>query len=125
MGSGTVSPAAATAVVDYDMLTGAEGPRFARMNGVDRVLTSLGMAGSAAAGDAAIRLYVEDTYYGNFINPTAGAVGPKKDDYVPITVPVPAGQQIRAIVYDAATTNPLILTLTWDEYPKGTLTRGR
>ena len=67
MGSGSVAPLAATAVLDYDMLTGAEGPRFARMNGVDRVITGLGMAGSAAAGDSAIRFYVEDTYYGNFL----------------------------------------------------------
>jgi hypothetical protein len=119
MGSGAVVPAAATAVVDYDMLTGGEGPRFSRMNGVDRVITSIGLCGSAAAGDAGIRLYVEDTYYGNFYNITTGY--PTKDHFVPVTIPVPAGQQIRAVVFDAAGTNPLNLVLTWDEYPKGTL----
>jgi len=67
MGSGSVAPAAATAVLDYDLLTGAEGPRFARMNGVDRIITGIGLAGSAAAGDCGIRLYIEDQYYGNFL----------------------------------------------------------
>jgi len=121
MGVGSVAPAAATAVLLYDMLTGEDGPRFARMNGVDRVITKVALAGSAAAGDSAVQLFVEDTYYGTIKNTTGGAVLAKADDHIPITIPVPAGQQIRAIVSDAATTNPLNLLLMWDEYPKGTL----
>jgi len=54
-------------------------------------------------------------------NTTGGAVLAKRDDFIPVTIPIPAGRQIRAVVYDAATTNPINLILMWDEYPKGTL----
>jgi len=119
MGTGSVSVAAATAVVGYDLLTSGNGPRFARMAGVDRVITGVGLCGSAAANDAEIEIYVEDVFAGNFYNITTGF--PTKDHIIGQQVAVPAGAQIRAKVVDAPGTNPINLVLTWDELPVGSL----
>ena len=119
MGVGQVSVAAATAVVGYDLLLSGTGPRFARMAGVDRVVTAVGVCGSAAALDTELHMFVEDVFSGNFFNITTGA--PTKDHMINTKIVVPANAQIRIVVNDAAATNPINVTLQWDEYPAGSL----
>ena len=109
MGVGEVSIAAATAVVGYDLLTGE---RWQSM-GVPRALTGIALAGSAAALDTKIGLYIDDVYIGSFLNSATGAVlldahlRPLDRNYVPPYA------QIHAIVEDAPATNPINLTITW------------
>jgi len=119
MGVGQVSVAAASATVGTDLLTFGTGPRFARMAGVDRVIKSIGVAGSAAADDTELHVFVEDVFAGNFFNITTGH--PTKDHMVETKIVVPANAQIRVVVNDAAATNPINVVLTWDEYPAGSL----
>ena len=119
MGVGQVSVAAASATVGIDLLTFGTGPRFARMAGVDRIITGVGCCGSAAALDTEIHLFVEDVFAGNFYNITTGA--PTTDHILPTKIAVPAGAQIRCVVNDAAATNPINITLKWDELTPGTL----
>jgi hypothetical protein len=119
MGVGQVSVAAATAVVGYDLLLSGTGPRFARMAGVDRVIKAVGVCGSAAGADTELHIFVEDVFAGNFYNITTGL--PTKDHMVETKIVVPANAQIRVVVNDSAATNPINVTLTWDEYPAGSL----
>jgi len=119
MGVGQVSVAAATAVVGYDLLASGTGPRFARMAGIDRVITGVGLCGSAAAGDTEVHVYVEDVFAGNFYNTTTGF--PTVDHVCKTKIAVPANAQIRAVVNDAPATNPANLLILWDELPVGSL----
>jgi len=119
MGVGQVSVAAASATVGTDLLTFGTGPRFARMAGVDRIITGIGVCGSAAGADTELHFFIEDVFAGNFFNITTGL--PTKDHIIQTRIAVPAGAQIRCVVNDAAATNPINVTIQWDEYTPGTL----
>ena len=93
---------AATAVLNYDIFSGEVWARTPN----NRALTGSGIRGSAAAGDTEIELYIDEVRVGNFINVNTGV--PNNDDLAPLeSLFVPAGAQLRGIVRDAATTNPL------------------
>lgn len=98
----TVSVPAATAVVDADLFTGEVWSRAPQ----NRVVTGMGLRGSAAAGDSEIELFIDEVRVGNFFNNDLGF--PDNDDLLPLeNLAVPAGAQLRAIVRDAPATNPL------------------
>lgn len=102
MPSYTVSIAASVAVVGADLFTGEVWAR----SPVDRILTSHGLRGSAAAGDTEVELMIDEVRVGDFFNTTTGF--PNMDDLIPLdNLFVPAGAQLRALVRDAATTNPI------------------
>jgi len=109
MGVGEISVAAATAVVGYDLF---QGTRFQQM-GSPRALTGIGVAGSAAALDTILALYIDDVYIGSFYNTATGAVlldshlRPLDRNYVP------PFSQLHLIVEDAPLTNPINVILTW------------
>lgn len=96
------SVAASTAVLDADLFTGEVWSRSPR----NRVISGYGMRGSAAAGDTEVELFVDEVRIGNFFNNNTGF--PNNDDLLPLErLGVPAGAQLRAIVRDAASTNPI------------------
>jgi len=98
----TVSVAAATAVVGADLFTGEVWSR----SPVNRVLTALGMRGSAAAGDTEVEYFIDEIRVSTQFNNNTGF--PNIDDLIPVdNLGVPAGSQLRAVVRDAATTNPI------------------
>jgi len=102
-----VSIAAAVAVVGYDLLTNR--PDIAS-SGLRRVLRSLALTGSAAAGDAAVDVKVANRTVASLFNtatgfPTADAA--KFDTQYA----VPPGSPVSVIVTDAPATNPLNLLI--------------
>lgn len=97
-----VSVAAATAIIDADLFTGEVWARAPQ----DRVLTGIGVRGSTAAGDTEFEVYIDEVRVGNFFNVSTGF--PNNDDLAPLeSLGVPAGAQLRAIVRDAAASNPI------------------
>ena len=97
-----VSVAAAVAILDADLFTGEVWARAPQ----NRVLTGIGCRGSAAAGDTEFEVFIDEVRVGNFFNVSTGF--PNNDDLAPLeSLGVPAGAQLRAIVRDAATTNPV------------------
>lgn len=106
----TVSVAAATAVVGYDLLVGtvyARGPKH-------RTINAVGLKGSAAAGDTIVDIYVDEVRIGTFQNTGTGI--PNKDDlFMTERNIIPAGAQLRAVVTDAPATNPINLMVTLED----------
>lgn len=109
MGVLEISVAATTAVVGYDLLQGERGQQM----GSPRALTGIAVAGSAAALDTKLGLYIDDVYIGSFYNTATGAVlldahlRPLDRNYVP------PYSQLHLIVEDAPATNPINCTITW------------
>jgi hypothetical protein len=99
--TGEVSVAAATAVVNYDLF---QNETF-RTAGRPRMLNYIGVAGSAAAGDAKVDLLVDQHLVGSFYNLATGF--PTRDHLRPVGVVVPAGATVVCKVTDAPATNPI------------------
>ena len=98
----TVSIGASVAVVDYDLFTDQVWAR----SPANRILQGIAVKGSAAAGDSQVELYIDEQRIGDFFNNATGF--PNNDDLLPVdNLFIPAGAQLRAIVRDAAATNPL------------------
>lgn len=109
MGNIRVSVAAATAVADYDLL------QDTRLQQVPytRVLETIKVTGSAAAGDTTIDLFVGEDYIGRFANTNTGEGN--KDDEQELGVIVYPNEAIHAIVVDPPSTNPIILNIRYRE----------
>lgn len=104
------SVAAATAIVGYDIFKDQVWARAP----VDRVLTGIGIKGSAAALDTEVEVYVDEVRVGNFFNGSTGV--PNNDDLMDIEdLGVPAGAQLRCIVKDAPVTNPINVMAALEE----------
>jgi len=103
---GQVSVAAATAVVGYDLFR----DQTWRVSSRPRKLRGLAMAGSTAAGDTAVDLYVDRYHVGRFYNLAAG--WPTMDHMIPLKGnAVPPGATVACIVADAPATNPINVIL--------------
>ncbi len=104
---GQVSVAAATAVAGYDMFR----DQTWRVSSRTRRLRGMGVAGSAAALDSAVDLFVDQYHVGRFYNSATGMVlvdahmMPLKGNLVP------PGATISCIVAIAPGTNPLNIVL--------------
>lgn len=107
MGSDTISVAAATAAVGYDLTSGKSVQSSYRA----RYLKGIACTGSTAAGDTAFDLFVDTIKVGTFVNTDTGV--PNVDDILPAGHLVPAGAQLHAYVTDAATSNPVYVTFVW------------
>ena len=105
---GTVSVAAATAVVGYDLFAN----QTWRVSSKTRRLRGFAMAGSAAALDTAVDLFIDQYHVGKFYNSATGA--PLMDAHnIPLKGNlVPPGATIAAIVADAPATNPINIILS-------------
>lgn len=96
-----VSVAAATAVLGYNLL--ADSPH--RQSSRGRTLRAAALKGSAAAGDTAIRILVNQTEVGVLFNTNTGF--PNRDDLVAVGAEVPGNAEISVIITDAPATNPI------------------
>jgi len=101
------SIAAATAVVGYDLLTSdlLATAQYAR------TIDSAGLAGSAAALDTIVDLYVGPTFIARLFNTAQGAVLVDAHMFGIKNVFVPAGQRVQAKVVDAPATNPINIAI--------------
>ena len=108
MPSYIVSVAAAVALVGADLVVGERWKEQPN----DRVLTGIGMMGSAAAGDTVVDLMVDETRVAQLTNQGIGF--PNNDDMVEVSVIIPANAELSAVVTDAAATNPINLRLDID-----------
>jgi len=106
-----VSVAAATAVVGYDLFVNQV---FARAPN-DRIITGVGVKGSAAALDTLVDLYVDETRIaGGLANISTGV--PNNDDIMSMEdLYVPAGAQLRCIITDAPSTNPINVIISLED----------
>lgn len=96
---------AAGTAVGTDIAAGVRG----QVDPARRWLSAIAVLGSAAAGDAAVDIYVGDTYIGRVRNTTAGA-SPAPDsskDIQPVGVGLNPNEQLHLIVADASGTNAL------------------
>lgn len=109
MGMSQISVPAATAVLGYDLMTGDTG----KVQGNHRILRSIAVAGSAAAGDTKFDLFIDNFKVGSFYNLNTGF--PTLDHRFALNNLVKAGSAITMIVTDAASTNPLNVQLEWDD----------
>jgi len=110
MGIGQTSVAAATAVVGYDLAQNTFWQNMAK----NRALRGIGVAGSAAALDTKIDVFVDNVKIGDFYNTGTGL--PNNDSILPLQGNfVPAGALIHCYVTDAPVTNPINIILVWDE----------
>jgi hypothetical protein len=111
MGVGEVSVAAASATVGSDLFNG----EWFQQVGYNRAITGIGIAGSAAALDTLVALFVDTVKIGEFYNTATGAV--LNDAHLNSLEGnlVPAGTQIHCEVVDAPATNPIQVKLTWAE----------
>jgi len=108
----TVSVAAAAALIGVDLFANEV---FARAP-QNRAISSIGIAGSAAIGDAEVDLLVDEIRIGNYFNTRTGVAMPNFDDIKQLeNLSVPGGAQVRAVVRDAATTNPLNVSITLED----------
>ena len=98
---GEFSIAAAVAVVGYDLARdttwqAAQRPRFLR---------GAALAGSAAALDTIVDIFVDSVKVGELYNSATGA--PTRDHLFPVGANVPSGANIKLIDRDAPGTNPI------------------
>lgn len=103
---GQVSVAAATAVLGYDLCSNTTWQN----SGANRTILAAGLAGSAAALDSKVDLFVGSVKVGEMYNTSTGAVQ-RNVDMFRVGQRVPAGMPISALVVDAPATNPLNLTI--------------
>jgi len=99
---GQVSVAAATAVVGYDLFKDT----IWQQAPYPRVLSGVGVAGSAAALDTKVSVYVGITKVGEFYNSAQGAVLVNQHMFA-MNEEVPAGDLIHCYVDDAPATDPV------------------
>ena len=99
---GQVSIAHGTAVVGYDLFKDT----IWQQAPYPRILSGVGCAGSLAALDAKISIYVGTVKVGEFYNSATGAVLVNEHMFA-MNEEVAAGNIIHAYVDDAPSTNPL------------------
>ncbi len=110
MGTGQISVAAATAVVGYDLF----GDEWFQIMNEERELLGIGVAGSAAALDTLLELFVGTRKVGEYYNKATGAV--LMDAHrVSLEEDVESGEMLHLYVMDAPTTNPINVDLEWEE----------
>lgn len=100
---GESSVAAATAVVDYDLLRDKNWKR----SSAPRVIQGLGLCGSGAAGDTLVEVLVNSDLVAELYNRATGFA--TRDHVLPVSVIVPAGAELVARVKDAPVTSPINL----------------
>jgi len=106
---GQVSVAAASAVLDYDLLRDQTFKTSQRA----RRIVAVGLAGSAAALDTKCKLMVGNLEVGVIYNAATGA--PTRDHMFRIGAYVPPGAEVYLIVTDAPATNPINASIDFAE----------
>jgi len=102
---GQTSIAAAVAVVGYDLTRDTTW----RIASYARRLQSVGLAGSAAALDTKVDIFIGSVKVGEMYNSATGA--PNRDSMFRGGYNIPAASPISVIVTDAPATNPINLAM--------------
>jgi len=102
---GQTSIAAAVAVVGHDLTVNTTW----RIASYPRRLESVGLAGSAAALDTKVDIFIGSVKVGEMYNSGTGA--PNRDSMFRGGYPIPAGAPLSVIVTDAPATNPINLAM--------------
>ena len=106
----TASVTAAVAIVGADVFSGQVWAR----SPVDRILTGVGMTGSAVVGDTEVEAFIDEVRVGQFFN--TALLLPNQDEIQDLEeLFVPAGAQLRALVRDAAATNPIYISIVVED----------
>lgn len=100
-----VSIAAAVAVLDFNLLSNS--PH--RQSSMPRTLKAAALRGSAAAGDTAVSILINQTEVARIFNTTTGF--PNRDDLVRIGAAIPTNAEVSAVIVDAPATNPINLLM--------------
>jgi hypothetical protein len=106
---GQVSIAAATAVVGYDLTRDTVWQQSDR----PRRMLAVGLAGSAAALDTEVSIFVGNVKVGDMFNSGTGA--PNRDSMFRMGDIVPAGQEIHVLIVDQPSTNPINLAVDFQD----------
>ena len=106
---GQISIAAATAVVGFDLAANTTWQQSDK----PRRLLAVGLAGSAAALDTEISIFVGNVKVGNIFNSATGA--PNRDSMFRIGDLVPPGQEVHAFIVSAPSSNPINLSCDFAE----------
>ena len=101
MGTAQISVAAADATTGTDLFSG----KWFQQVAYPRVLLGIGVAGSSAAGDTELELFIDTVKVGTFFNTKTGF--PNRDDMLAVNHPIPPNAQIHCYVKDAPSTNPI------------------
>lgn len=110
-----VTVTAAQAALNADILEDApEQWKPARNVQRPRRIYRAAYTGSTAAADTAIRLEAGGKPIGKLYNTSTGSCT-TKDEIFPIGATIPGGVDFKAVVTDAAATNPVFLLLFMDE----------
>lgn len=80
-----------------------------------RVLRRLALTGSAAAGDAAIDLFIGNLYVGTYYNTSTGTAPVEAKDYIKVDYVVEPGEPINCIISDAGATNVLQVAVEMED----------
>lgn len=102
---GQVSVAAATCVIGYDLARDTTWQQSDR----PRRMLAVGLAGSAAALDTQISIFVGNVKTGDMYNSGTGA--PNRDSMFRMGDIVPAAQEVHFFIVDIPATNPLNLAV--------------
>lgn len=116
-----VSVAAATAVVNYDLVQNEINALLPE----SRVIKGFGLVGSAAAGDTIVELMVGNKSIGKYENSSTGTVFDVQKDIKVLDEFVPANTRVQAIVRDAAATNPVVCLIEFGRPARASGTRRR
>ena len=110
MSLGQVSIAAATAVVSYDLAQNT----VWQQSDKPRRIRSAGLAGSAAALDTKVDVMIGAVKVGEMYNTSTGAVS-RDADMFNFGSMVPPGTEVHFFVVDAPATNPINLTVDFQD----------
>ena len=103
MSSYDTTTAAASATSGVDLFNGEVWARQPQ----NRVVVGFGIAGSAAALDTEVELYIDEVRISNFFNQTTGGVLVNEDMIRLDRLYIPGSAQIRCLIRDAAASNPI------------------
>jgi len=104
-----VSVAAATAVVDYDLLRNTT----FKTSSKSRRVIAVGLRGSAAALDTLVAIMVGQTEVARIYNDSTGA--PNREALFRVGSTVPPNMEVTAKVVDAPATNPINLAVDFQD----------
>ena len=106
---GQTSTAASAATVGADLAANTVWQQSSQ----PRILRGFAIAGSAAALDTKVEIFVGAVRVGEAYNSATGA--PTKDHLFPVGAVVPAGSEIHIFVTDAASSNPINILVDFQE----------
>ena len=102
-----INEASAGTALNTDLASGKRGA----IEPVPRVLDGMAVLGSAAVGDAAVDLYLGDTYVGTYRNTSTTIAPDLQKDVQPVGYIIAPNEAIRLLVTDASVTTALRIIL--------------